>query len=130
LIAGWGAEALGDYDGAVAAFARAVACADENAVMIAGHARALALAGDGAAARRLVAELERRGAPHDLYAYELGLVHLALGEPDAAVAFIDRAIAARSGWIVYAPIDPRLDPVRDRLRPEVYFRGPGGPLFK
>ncbi len=44
----------------------------------------------------------------------LGLIHLALGEPDEAVAWLQRGYAERDHQMVFLRADPRLDPLRGR----------------
>ena len=42
-------------------------------------------------------------------AYELGVIHAALGDLDAAFKWLALAVQKRSGWIAYVRADPRLD---------------------
>jgi tetratricopeptide (TPR) repeat protein len=111
-FAGWAAEVTGDAARAVDEMRLAVQCSGEDSVMRAGLGRAHAAAGDRAAALAIVRELEPRG----LHDYEIALVHAALGDRDAAFASFDRARDARSGWLVYARVDPRLAALRDDAR--------------
>lgn len=46
----------------------------------------------------------------------LATVHAALGETDDAMAWLDRAVAERSGWLVYLRTEPRFDVLRDDPR--------------
>jgi DNA-binding winged helix-turn-helix (wHTH) protein len=108
---GWGAEGTDEPARAVDEMRAALACANGDRVMLAGLGRALASAGDHAAAAPIVDAL----ASTDLFDYELALIHEAIGDHDAALSALARARAARSGWMVYARIDPRLAPLRDRL---------------
>lgn len=112
----WAAEALGEADRAVAAAREALRCAQGDAVMLAGLGRAAAVAGDRAEALTALRELERRGAEHDLFAYEAALIHLALGGTAEALSSLERASRARSGWMPYLEVDPRLDPLRAEPR--------------
>jgi len=105
---GWAAGELGETARAVDAMQLAVRCSNEDRVMRAGLARALARAGDRDAALAIVGELE----PAGLYEYELALVFAALGERSAALNALERAHAARSGWLAYANVDPRLEELR------------------
>jgi tetratricopeptide (TPR) repeat protein len=106
---GWGAEATGDIARAVDAMRTAHECSGGDAVMLAGLGRMLATAGDRAAALAIVDTLTARG----LFAYEIALIHVALGDRASALASLEQARAARSGWIVYARVDPRLATLRD-----------------
>jgi hypothetical protein len=44
-----------------------------------------------------------------LFAYELGVIHAALGDEDQAFKWLALAVQERSGWIAYLRVDPRLD---------------------
>jgi hypothetical protein len=43
-------------------------------------------------------------------------LHAALGEPDEAFAWLDRAYADRRGWLAYLRVEPRLDGLRSDPR--------------
>ena len=108
---GWGAEGVGDVARAVDAMRAAHRCSQEDDVMLAGVGRALAIAGDRAGVHPVRERLAARG----LYDYELALIALGLGERDEAIAALARAAIARSGWMAYARVDPRLTRVRGEL---------------
>ncbi len=110
-FAGWGAEGTNNVSRAVDAMRSAVRCSGDDDVMRAGLARALAMAGDRAAVAPIREHLAARG----LYEYELALIDLALGDRESAIAALGRAAAARSGWMVYSRVDPRLAGVRDAV---------------
>jgi tetratricopeptide (TPR) repeat protein len=107
-FAGWAAEQLGETSRAVDAMRTAMRCAGDDRVMRAGLGRALAAAGDRDAALVIAGELE----PTRLFDYELALIHAALGDAQAALAALERARLARSGWLAYANVDPRLATLR------------------
>jgi TolB-like protein/Tfp pilus assembly protein PilF len=75
-------------------------------------ARSLALAGRGKEARSLVREQEGT----HLSSYQRATVHLALGEPDRALDFLERAGEERDPWMVWIKVDPMLAPVRKHPR--------------
>jgi tetratricopeptide (TPR) repeat protein len=110
---GWAAGTLGDVSRAVDSMRSALTCANDDIVMLAGLGRALAAADDRVAALPIRAQLAERG--H--FDYEIALIDLALGERDAAIDALERARAKRSGWMIYAMVDPRLAEVRDALSP-------------
>jgi TolB-like protein/Tfp pilus assembly protein PilF len=116
FFVGWCAEALGSMGRAVEEMREAVRCSQEDPVMVAGLARALAAAGDRCEAMARVAELEKRRQGRALFAYEEALVHLALGDRETAFALLQRAGHDRSGWLAYLDVDPRLDEIRDDER--------------
>ena len=111
----WGLEGVGHLSEAVDAAEEGLR-RNENPVMAACLARALASAGDARRARETCARFAPDAASRDLFSYELALVELALGEKEAALAQLERALECRSGWIAYAGADPRLDPLRSEQR--------------
>ena len=74
------------------------------------------LAGAESDARAAPADLERRGREGFVPAYDRALVHIGLGEPDAALDWLSRAYEERSCWLIYLKVDPALDPLRGRPR--------------
>lgn len=109
-------EARGDLTGALRETQRAI---DSSAVVAAGwRVQALSLTarlGNVRQARAAFAELSAapRGAflaqsPHEAY------FRLAVGEPDAALAILSRAVANRDPSVLWLDVDPRMDPIRDR----------------
>jgi hypothetical protein len=113
---GWGLEGVGQPAASVDALRRAVACSVGNPVMKAALGRALALNGDRTEAFRIANELESAGREHSVFAYEIALIYLALGERPHALDWLERARRERSGWMAYRKVDPRLDPLRSELR--------------
>ena len=71
-----------------------------------------AIAGRRGEARRALAQLrtstERGSTPPEFIA----LVHIGLGEPDAAMAWLELARARRSGSVPYLKVEPLVDPLR------------------
>jgi serine/threonine-protein kinase len=43
-------------------------------------------------------------------AYEFGLVHLGLGDPDRAIDYFERALEERSSLILYLSVEPAIAP--------------------
>jgi DNA-binding SARP family transcriptional activator len=89
-----------------------------NAVMRAGLGFAYAAAGERRLARQLLREFEAAAGTQQRYAYEAAVIEATLGDHDAAFVHLDDAIAARSGWLAYLAVDPRLDPLRGDARYE------------
>jgi TolB-like protein/Tfp pilus assembly protein PilF len=122
FFAGWALERLGRGDDAVTTLKDAARHSSHNPVMLAGLGHALAAAHDRRAANRVIHDLERLRGDKGLFAYEIGVIHAALGQKDDAFRWLSSAVQERSGWIAYLPRDPRLDalhtdPRFDALRP-------------
>lgn len=73
---------------------------------------ALALAGERAEARAIVAQLERRARMEWVDPGSLAVVRAALGERDAALRHLDQVVAGHSRWVIQLGTDPRFDPLR------------------
>jgi serine/threonine-protein kinase len=112
FFAGWSHERLGRPKEAIRSLQEAVRCSSNSPVMLAGLGHAFGVVQDRREARRILAELERIREDKGLFAYEIGLIHAALGENDAAFEWFSRAVRERSGWIAYLHVDPRLDALR------------------
>jgi adenylate cyclase len=106
---GWALERLGRGDEAVDALEHAVRCSSNSPVMLAGLGHALAALQDRQRALQVVRDLEQQRGDRGLFAYEIGVIHAALGAADEALDWLARAVAERSGWIAYLRVDPRLD---------------------
>ena len=109
FFAGWALERLGRGAEAIAALKRAVECSSNSPVMLAGLGYGFAILRDRREALRIAREIQRMRGEKGLFAYELGVIHTALGEEDHAFKWLTLAVEERSGWIAYLRVDPRLD---------------------
>ncbi|HEX9106873.1 MAG TPA: tetratricopeptide repeat protein, partial [Longimicrobiales bacterium] len=106
----------GDVSRAVEEHRKALELSGGNTVMLAGLGHTYAAAGDSAAARAIADRLAREHAPRHVCAYELAVIHAALGERDQAFDWLDRAYVERSAWLPYLAVDPRNEPLRGDAR--------------
>jgi TolB-like protein/Flp pilus assembly protein TadD len=72
--------------------------------------------GRPADARAVLAELQDGSRTRYVAAYWLAMIHAALNEKDEAFAWLERAYAARSWWLVWLKTDPKADPLRSDPR--------------
>lgn len=103
--------ARGSYDEAVASFEKAFdagAAPSDQAVL----AHALARGGNIAKAKRMLADLQRPEPGRFVPAYYLALIHVGLGDKDAAFAALDRAFEEHVGPLNEINIDPMFDLLR------------------
>ena len=109
---------IGDYDGAIAAFKAAQRVLGVEGKSWAGLAYANARAGRTDEARSMLADLERRLSPAPAAAgrHAIGLVHLALGHPEPALDWLERAHREGDRAMVWIREHPRLDPLRGEPR--------------
>jgi TolB-like protein len=115
-FAGWALERLGRGAEAVAALEEAARWSGNSPVMLAGLGHALAAMHDRRRALQVARDLERQRGERGLFAYEIGVIHAALGDADRAFAWLVRAVQERSGWVAYMRVDPRLDALHDDPR--------------
>jgi tetratricopeptide (TPR) repeat protein len=109
FFAGWSLERLGRHDDAVTALRNAARVSSNSPVMVAGLGHALAVAQERREALQIAGDLERSRNGKGLFAYEIAVIHAALGDRDRAFDWLSRAMQERSGWIAYLRVDPRLD---------------------
>jgi TolB-like protein/DNA-binding SARP family transcriptional activator/Tfp pilus assembly protein PilF len=116
LWRGWALQELGRVREAVVSLERAVALTNRSALFVASLARAQALAGDTAAARELLRELDARASRGYVPTYEVAKIHLALGARDRALDLLERAYDERSHSMVFMGVDPQLPPLHGAPR--------------
>jgi len=112
----WAYDAAGQPDEAVAEAERAVALDGNSLVYQASLARAYARAGKAKEARATLARLAQASRERYVSAYYIALVHVALGDLETGLDWLERAYDEQSAWIGYMKVDPRLDPVRAQPR--------------
>jgi serine/threonine-protein kinase len=83
-----------------------------SAPILALNAYECGAAGDARRARELNTRLDARSAECYVAPYYRALPHLGLGEPDAALDWLERARRERSAQLIYLATDPIWDPVR------------------
>jgi tetratricopeptide (TPR) repeat protein len=78
--------------------------------------RAYAMVGNVDGARAEIARVEAEGRKGFGVGYDLALLHLALGDREAAFSALERGIDDCSQMLGYINVDPALDPIRDEPR--------------
>jgi len=116
LWKGWALEALGRPDEAVIEIAEAVRLSRGTTLSRLSLAHALATAGMRDSAARTLASVERQGARDYVPSYEIAKVHLALGEREQALAWLERAFEERSHSMAFLRVDPQLNALREDTR--------------
>ena len=106
-------DQLGQYEGARAAYEKAIELSGGATLYRAGLAYSLAKSGRTVDAERILAELrdDPRTAPFDF-----GLVQLGLGKLDDAMSLFEQAYESRDSQVIYLNMDARFDPLRDDPR--------------
>lgn len=75
-----------------------------------------AAAGDGNAALAALERLAELSLTRIVSPVHFATIHAALGDRDAAFDWLARAVALRSGWLVYLATEPRFDALREDAR--------------
>jgi TolB-like protein/Tfp pilus assembly protein PilF len=70
------------------------------------------LIGDGAAARKILDELQLLSGKRYVSAYDMALVHLGLGETDRSIEWLEKALIERASWMVWLKTEPVFDNLR------------------
>jgi serine/threonine-protein kinase len=104
--------AKGAYEKAIEESQKAVSLSGRDLTPVVGLARANALAGNAAAARRVLEELreraKRRYVPPSFFAE----IHVALGEKKQGLEWLERASVERDAYLARLKVEPAFDPIR------------------
>jgi len=112
---------LGRYQEAIASLTSAVELSGRQPSIYAELGRTHAAAGDIERARAILKELYAARTGHTgtgsyIAAQDLAYIHVALHEYDTALALLDEAITAHASRLIFLPVDPRVDAIRDDPR--------------
>jgi serine/threonine-protein kinase len=89
---------------------------DDSPLTLATAGGAIAIAGDAAGARAVLAKLEEQSRTRYVCPYEVGVIHLLLGETDEAFRLLEKGYEVRSACMPFLKVDPRLDSIRSDPR--------------
>jgi Flp pilus assembly protein TadD len=102
----------GRFQDAIAELEAAMTMAGDDPMVIAALAHARAVTGDRAAARELLHKMISHSEHRHVPSYPLALVHVGLGDADAAFAALGRACDESDPALTNLAVDPRLQPIR------------------
>jgi TolB-like protein/Flp pilus assembly protein TadD len=130
-ILGWNYEQTGEPEQAVTEFKKAVGLTKKESplftFLLAGLGHAYALSGRRSDAEQILQTLLERTRQSYVSPFDIALIYSALGEKDTAFAWMTKAVAERSTWLVYSKWEPRLDPLRSDPRFQYLLRRIGLP---
>ncbi len=106
----------GDVDEAEALFEQARALSENDPLVVGDLGYCFASSGRSGEARVLLAELRERASNAWVSPVSVGLIHLALGERDEALAELERAFELHAYRMSEIGVDRRWDPLRDDPR--------------
>lgn len=104
-------EQKGDYPSAIDAFKRTIKLS-ECPEALTQLAHVYAVAGREEEARKELGTLMDLSKRQYVPAYDIGLIHLGLGDYDEAFEWLNKAADEHSEWFAAVNVDPRLKPVR------------------
>jgi Flp pilus assembly protein TadD len=118
------------YKEAASEFQTAVDLSGRRSMVLAALGHLLAVSGDRPGARKILAELNARSQRRYVPSYEKALIHVGLGDNEAALADLGNAYKEGSHWMFILKSDARLDPLRSDRRFQSLERRVGLPATK
>jgi DNA-binding winged helix-turn-helix (wHTH) protein/TolB-like protein len=104
--------AAGRLEESLAEAASAEAAIPGWTVLVVQRGYTLGAMGRAGEARAALSELERMSAGRFVTAYGVALVHAGLGDKEQAFAWLEKAFAERSHWLMWLRLDPRWKTLR------------------
>ncbi|PWT94519.1 MAG: hypothetical protein C5B55_02580 [Blastocatellia bacterium] len=105
----------GQYTEAIAEYRKSLAANDDpyvKALMV----RALAKSGQRSEALRLFDELKSESTNRYVPNYSFAVAYAALGDKEQALSWLEKDVAERSAFAIFASVDPNLDDLRNEPR--------------
>jgi tetratricopeptide (TPR) repeat protein len=126
----WAYERLGEVELALEALHRAEVSSGGNSKMISLRGYILAKAGRRGEAEQVLSTLETISHERYVPPYAFALIHVGLGHNERALDWLQHAYNVRDVHVIWLPMDPKLDPVRNeasfvRLLERCGFRDAG-----
>jgi TolB-like protein len=104
------------YSDALAQFSQGRKVSGDHPVMLALYGHALALSGDAAGARKVLADLTHLAQSRYVSSLYFAAIYTGLGENRTALDWLDRAYNERNDRLVYLGTEPMADPLRSDPR--------------
>jgi DNA-binding winged helix-turn-helix (wHTH) protein/tetratricopeptide (TPR) repeat protein len=105
-----------DYSGAIREFQETSKLSGPDPYLDGLIGYAQALRGNPKVARRIVAALTERSHHEYVPGFSMALLYVGLGDRDEAINWLGRAYQDRSTYMIFAKVDPLLDPLRSDPR--------------
>ena len=116
LWVGMAQEQLGKPDEAIRELKATIAKGGPTSIYVAALGHAYATQGRRREALQILDDLQSRAKAQYVSPLDIATVHLGLGDKDAALALLERAVDTHDGGLVFLAVDPRYDPVRQDPR--------------
>jgi tetratricopeptide (TPR) repeat protein len=104
------------YPEALHAYKSILAFAPKDPALLALLGHLYAVSGQRAAAHKIIMQLQQIGNDRYVPSLYVAMVYTGLGDKDEAFAWLDKAYAERSEYLVYLPTEPIADPLRSDPR--------------
>src|SRR5260370_34129723 len=112
LILGQAYEQKGEYNLALGELRKAVELSHNSPLMVSALAHAFAVSGNPGEAQKLLAQLISQAHKQYVSPYYIAIVYLGLGKKDLAITWLEKELADRSNGLVFAKVEPKIDPHR------------------
>jgi TolB-like protein/Flp pilus assembly protein TadD len=109
----WPLDQLGRHDEAISLHKKAVELSGGASLYRAALAYSYGISGAPEEARRVLGQLLKEPMPAP---YDIALIHLALGDKEQAIDWLEKSYEARDSHLIYINRDPRFDPLRKHPR--------------
>jgi Tfp pilus assembly protein PilF len=116
LTLGQAYEQKGQFGLAIEELQKAVELSHSSPLTISALAHAEALAGNHAAANKLLTQLETLSKKQYVSPFYVAIVYLGLGKNEVAMNWLEKAYTDRSNGLVFLKVEPELDPLRTNPR--------------
>ena len=113
---GMAQEQLGRPDEAIRELKATIAKGGPTSIYVAALGHVYATQGRRGEALQILDDLQSRAKSQYVSPLDIATVHLGLGDKDAALALLERAVDTHDGGLVFLAVDPRYDPVRQDPR--------------
>jgi len=104
------------YGESAAEFQKALELSEGDSNEMAAQAQGFAVAGKGADARKILAELKERSQQTYVQPVWIAVILSALGEKEEAFQWLQKGYEDRSGWLIYLKVDPLFENLRSDPR--------------
>ena len=104
------------YQEAIAAFRNGLSLSGSEPSVLGNLGHAYGVSGNRAEAQKTLAELSEQSKTRYVAAYDIAVVYLGLSDRDKTLDWMEKAHEDHSNWLVWLPIDPRLDEIRSEPR--------------